>query len=189
MDESADITRLLRDAATDAGSAEKLYEAVYDHLRAVASGRLRAERADHTLRTTALVHETYLRLVDQRSVDWQSRGQFYAVASRAIRRILVDHARHRGRDKRGGGAEHLSLTDALNVATDAFDVDLVALDRALEALRREDPVKCDVVEMRYFGGLENREIAESLGVTTRTVERHWSYAKAWLFLALEGSDD
>ena len=185
MEGPSDITRLLRSAPADPHAAEALYRAVYDQLRGVASRQLRSERSGHTLQTTALVNEAYLKLVDQSQVDWQNRAQFFAIASRAIRRILVDHARHRRRDKRGGGAAHQSLTEALHVATPERDVDLIALDEVLNRLREVDEAKCEVVEMRYFGGLTNREIAEVLGVTTRTVERHWSYAKAWLFQQLE----
>ena len=182
-----DITRLLRAASGDSQSEEALYGAVYDQLRAVASRQLRAERDGHTLETTALVNEAYLKLVDQRNVDWQNRAHFFAIASRAIRRILVDYARRRRRDKRGGGDAHRSLTDALHVAAEESEIDVVALDDALTRLREEDPVKCEVVEMRYFGGLTNQEVASVLNVSPRTVDRHWSYARAWLFRHLEGT--
>lgn len=180
-----DITRLLRDAPADPSAAEALYHAVYDQLRGVASRQLRSERAGHTLQTTALVNEAYLKLIDQNRVDWQNRAQFFAIASRAIRRILVDHARHRLRDKRGGGVAHEPLTEALHISSPERTVDLLALDQALNQLRESDAAKCDVVEMRYFGGLTNREIADVLGVAERTIERHWSYARAWLFQRLE----
>ena len=188
MDRPDDITRLLQAASSDQRSAEELYRTVYDQLRGVASRQLQAERSGHTLGTTALVNEAYLKLVDQSRVDWKNRAQFFAIASRAIRRILVDHARHRQRDKRGGGAEHQSLTEALYISAEESEVDILDLDNALTRLREVEPTKCEVVEMRFFGGLSNQEIAEVLGVTTRTVERHWGYARAWLFRYLEGAE-
>lgn len=181
MKERPDITQLLKASSGDPQSAEALYEAVYDQLRVMAASRLQSERAGHTLQPTALAHEAYLKLIDQNRVDWQNRGQFFSIAGRALRRILVDYARHRNRDKRGGGAPHVPLEEALHIPGMEIDFDLVALDAALTRLKAEDPAKCSVVEMRFFAGLTNDEVAEVLGVTTRTVERHWQFARAWLY--------
>ena len=189
MAESTEITRLLQAAPGDEAAEEQLYALVYDQLRGVARNQLRAERADHTLQATALAHEVYLKLLGQSQIDWQNRAHFFAIAARATRRILVDHARGRLRAKRGGGAVHTSLHTGIDAAAPMPDTQLVALDDALSRLRAEDPDKCRVVEMRYFGGFGNQEIAAALGVTTRTVERHWRYAKAWLYRELNEKAD
>jgi RNA polymerase sigma factor (TIGR02999 family) len=167
-----------------------LYGLVYDELRGVARNQLRAERAGHTLQATALANEVYLKLVGQQEVDWKNRAHFFAIAARATRRILVDHARGRLRAKRGAGAPHTSLTAGRHVAGATPDTALVALDEALSRLKQSDPAKCQVVEMRYFGGFSNEEIARALEVSTKTVERHWKFAKAWLYRTLsEGPPD
>lgn len=184
MPDSPDITRLLQASPDDAAAQDRLYAIVYDELRGVARNQLRAERAGHTLQATALANEVYLKLMGQQAADWQNRAHFFAIASRATRRILVDHARGRLRAKRGGGAPHTSLTAGRHVAGAAPDTELVALDEALSRLRETDPAKCQVVEMRYFGGFKNEEIAQALDVSTKTVERHWKFAKAWLFRTL-----
>ncbi len=190
MTDPIDITHLLHSARDDRSASEALYSRIYDELKLVARNQLRLERPDHTLQPTALVNEAYLKLVDQTQVDWQNRNHFFAIASRAIRRILVDHARHRRRAKRGGGAEKLPLEYANLVATvGPSPIDLVALDDALTRLRAEDAEKCEVVEMRFFGGLNNSEIAEVLNMSSRTVERHWRYAKAWLFRIMTESNE
>lgn len=178
------ITQLLQSISDDPDAAEALFEHVYAELRAIARRHLRNERPDHTLQATALVSEAYLKLIDQTSVDWQNRNHFFAIASRAIRHILVDHARRRLRQKRGGGAEILPVEFAERIAAPGQSTNLVALDDALTLLREQDPMKCDVVEMRFFGGLKNQEIADALGVSSRTVDRHWRYAKAWLYREL-----
>lgn len=187
MDSPQEITRLLDAARQDEAAAEHLYELVYTELKGIAGKQLRLERKDHTLQATALANEVYLKLVGQTQVDWQNRGHFFAIASRAARRLLVDHARSRLRAKRGGGVHHTSLTNCGAESDPSFDTELVALDEALTRLKEEEPVKYQVVEMRYFGGFTNDEIGKALSISTRTVDRHWRYSKAWLFRALHGS--
>ncbi len=187
MQRPDDITLLLRASRDDADAADRLYALVYDELRGVAGRQLLAEREGHTLQPTALAHEVYLKLLGQDRVDWQNRAHFFAIAARATRRVLVDHARAKLRAKRGGGAPHTALATEPGVAAEDPATALVALDEALARLREEDPVKCQVVEMRYFGGFSGEEIAAALAVSTRTVERHWRYAKAWLFRELGGA--
>jgi RNA polymerase sigma factor (TIGR02999 family) len=184
MYSAGEITRLLAESRKDEAAAERLFEVVYAELRGIAGNQLRMERPDHTLQATALANEVYLKLVGQNQVDWENRGHFFAIAARAARRLLVDHARARLRAKRGGGAPHTGLTRAGAVRDPHFDTELVALDAALSRLKLTDPVKYQVVEMRHFGGFSNEEIGKALGVSTRTVDRHWRYARAWLYRAL-----
>jgi RNA polymerase sigma-70 factor (ECF subfamily) len=160
---------------------DDLMPLVYDELRQQAAGRLRREREGHTLQTTALIHEAYIKLIDQSDVRWQNRAHFFAIASQAMRRILIDHARTRQREKRGGANEDIPL-DAfvLDVAGPEKSMDLVALDEALTRLAGYDERQARIVELRYFGGLEIEETAEVLGVSPATVRRDWSFAKAWL---------
>jgi RNA polymerase sigma-70 factor, ECF subfamily len=167
--------------------AHELFPAMYGELRALAQSFLNDERPDHTLQATALVHEAYLRLIDQHSVTWQSREHFFSVAAQAMRRILVDHARTRNRQKRGGGNRPLLLSDVCPAAPER-DIDLVALDEAMGKLAADDPIDARIVEMRYFGGLTVQEIAQVLGVTEKTVQRHWNYAKARLHRALTANE-
>lgn len=188
MKSPQEITRLLAASRSDEGAAEQLYELVYSELRGIAGNQLKQERQDHTLQATALANEIYLKLIGQAQVDWQNRSHFFAIAARAARRLLVDHARARLRSKRGGGAPHTSLTKAGALNDPSFDTELVALDEALTRLKEKEPVKHQVVEMRYFGGFTNEEIGKVLNVSTRTVDRHWRYSKAWLFRALQGND-
>jgi RNA polymerase sigma factor (TIGR02999 family) len=162
---------------------EALLKLVYDDLRARADALMRHERGDHTLQATALVHEAWLRLVDRGSVGWEDKTHFFAVAARALRRVLVDHARTRRRDKRGGGAPRLPFNDEMLAAYEDA-VDLVAMDDALAKLHNEDEEAARIVELRFFGGLGHDEIATVLDVSTRTVERRWRFARAWLFRAL-----
>lgn len=157
---------------------------VYDELRRLARNYLRTERVDHTLQPTALVHEAYLRLVDDSSVSWQNRAHFYAVAARLMRRILVDHARSHNAAKRGGLQQKVVLEEA-RVVAHSNGPDLVALDGALENLARVYPRKSEVVELKFFGGLEAKQIAEVLQVSEKTVLRDWSFAKLWLSRELE----
>jgi RNA polymerase sigma factor (TIGR02999 family) len=188
MAEHIDITELLRSANNSPEMADELYSRVYDELRRIARNQLRNENPAHTLQPTALVNEAYLKLFDQTRVGWKNRNHFFALASRAIRRILVDHARSRLRQKRGGNAQKLPLEFAAHISIAEPDTDFVALDDALARLKVEDPTKFQVVEMRFFGGLNNQEIADVLDVSSRTVERHWRYSKAWLFRELGGDE-
>ena len=157
---------------------------LYEELRRLARSYLRHERGDHTLQATALVHEAYLRLVDDRSVQWQNRAHFYAIAARLMRRILVDHARAHNTAKRGGLNQKLVLDEELIVAQNGGP-DLVALDGALQNLARIYPRKSEVVELKFFGGLEAKDIAEVLQVSEKTVLRDWNFAKLWLYREIE----
>jgi RNA polymerase sigma factor (TIGR02999 family) len=169
---------------------DQLMPCVYDELRRLASRYLRRERADHTIQPTALVHEAYLRLVDQTEVRWQDRAHFFGMAATVMRHILVDHARRRHRAKRGGSVTWLSL-EPIREGFEARSLDLIAVDAALTQLEAVDPQQSRVVELRFFGGLTAEEIAEVLGLSSRTVERDWRTAKAWLRSRLrpEGQDD
>lgn len=185
---NATITRLLHDLKEGRREAfDELLPQVYDELRRAAHLRLRNERADHTLNTTALVHEVYLKLVDQRTVDWQNRAHFFAVASRAMRQILVSYARQRNADKRGGGATPVAFDEAFGVFSDDRSEELVALDEALGLLDRINPRYGRIVECRFFGGLTIEETAEALGVAPVTVTRDWRMARAWLKDALSNN--
>ena len=183
MARSADITGLLVAWSNGEQSvASPLMDAVYSELRRLARGYLRRERADHSLPPTALVHEAYLKLVDQRCVRWQSRTQFFAIAAHLMRRILVDHARARGAAKRGAGAK-VALDD-VDAETSPPNVDMLDLDAALEALALVDSRQSRLVELRFFGGLTVNETAVVLGVAPITVKRDWALARAWLFREL-----
>jgi RNA polymerase sigma factor (TIGR02999 family) len=178
------VTRLLKDwSGGDRGALEKLLPLVHQELHRLARRYMRRERTAHTLQTTAIVNEAYLRLVDQEGVDWRSRAHFFAVSAQVMRHILVDYARRKYSDKRGGAARRLTLDEVAPTSTQRA-AELVALDEALEALAELHPRRCKVVELRYFGGLNNREAAEVLGVAEVTVERDWRFAKAWLYREL-----
>lgn len=180
----ADVTGLLAEWRDDNRLVEEqLFPLVYHELRRLARSHLRRERPDHTLQPTALVNEAYLRLVDQTRVKWRDRAHFFGIASRMMRRILVDHARARKAAKRGGGARKVTLQDHAQPA-DATDVDLLALDEALTALTTLDPQGARVVELRYFGGLTIEETAEVMGTSPSTVKREWRAARTWLFREL-----
>jgi RNA polymerase sigma-70 factor (ECF subfamily) len=154
---------------------------IYDELRSLAGNYLRRERENHTLQPTALVHEAYLKLIDQKNVQWQNRAHFFGIAANIMRRILVDHARKHTAEKRGGAGENLPLEDELLIVSEGKSAELLALDEALENLAKIDPQKSKIVELRYFGGLSVEETAEVLGVSEITVKRHWRMAKAWLY--------
>lgn len=175
-----EITQLLDEARRgDQTAVDALFEAVYVELRRMAKDYLRDERSDHTLQATALVHEAYLRLIGGQEIIWQNRAQFFSIASQVMRHILVDHARRHSADKRGHGAGKLSLDDAVDLAA-ARDVDLVALDEALAALAMLDGEQSKIVELRFFGGLTIKEIAEVLEISEMTVSRKWKTARLWL---------
>lgn len=179
-----DVTRILHDwSGGDQNAPDRLMPFVYDELRRLARSFLARERGGHTLQPTALVHEAYVRLVDQRSVNWQNRAHFYGIAASMMRRVLIDHARAHATEKRGGTALHLSLDD-VQVPLEQRAADFVALDEALEKLAGFDERKCRIVEMRFFAGLNEDEIAEVLGVATRTVLRDWKKARLWLYREL-----
>jgi RNA polymerase sigma-70 factor (ECF subfamily) len=176
-----DVTQLLiRWSKGDSAALDTLVPLVYDELRRVAQGYLRHERAGHTLSSTALVHEAFLRLVKQKDVTWQNRAHFFGVASRMMRRILVDHARSHAYAKRGGGAMTLALEEAVAPAPER-GFDLVALDDALTSLAKLDERQSRMVELRFFGGLSIEETSEVLGVSAPTVKREWASARAWLY--------
>jgi RNA polymerase sigma factor (TIGR02999 family) len=176
-----DITEMLLAATSGSSDASnRLYPLIYDDLRRMARRQLSRERPDHTLRPTELVHETYLRLFDQTRCEWKDRSHFLGVACRAMRQILVEHARHRGRQKRGGGLRPVSLDRALEIGSEDFDTTLLALDLALDKLAKAHPEKAQIVEMHFFGGLTHQECADVLGVSARTVARYWEFAQAWL---------
>jgi len=176
-----EITEMLK--ACRGGNREamnKIVPFVYQELHRQAHRYLRRERLNHTLQTTALVHEAYLRLIEQRSVDWQNRAHFFGLAANMMRRILVNYAVSQNRLKRGGKDENLPLEEALCVAVEESDVDLLALDRALTELTGLDERQARIVELRYFGDLTIEETAEVLSISTATVKRDWNMAKAWL---------
>jgi RNA polymerase sigma-70 factor (ECF subfamily) len=171
---------LIRWSNGDRAALDKLTPLVYDELRRVASHYMRREDTGHTLQTTALVNETYLRLIDQKRMRWQNRAHFFGIAAQLMRRILVDHARKRHNLKRGGTVRKVSLDQAAFVG-DERDTDLVALDEALRSLETLDERKGKVVELRFFGGLNIEEAAEVLSVSPATIQREWAMAKAWLY--------
>ena len=163
----------------DAVAADHLLQLVYDELRAIAGHLMVAERRDHTLQPTALVHEAYLRLIEQTGVDWKNRAHFLAIAARAIRRVLIDHGRAQKAQKRGGLMQQVTLDE--NVAFNwSREIDMLALDEALERLTALSERQARVVELRFFGGLAEKEVAEVLGVSRTTVAEDWSVARAWL---------
>jgi RNA polymerase sigma factor (TIGR02999 family) len=181
-----DVTQILsRIEAGDASATDELLPLVYGELRRLAAQQLAKERPGQTLQATALVHEAYIRMVGSGQSDkWHGRGQFFAAAAESMRRILVDHARRKQSQKRGGGWQRVEL-DA--VSAPERDRDLLALDDALEKLAAQDPVKAKLVELRYFAGLTGDEAAEVLGISPTTADRHWAYARAWLKAEIRGS--
>jgi len=176
---------LLAWSQNDKRGLDQMLPVLYEELHRVASGYLSREATGHTLQPTALVHEAYLRLVDQRRVDWRNRAQFLGLAASMMRRILVNHARDRAARKRGGGAQQVSLS-LVESPSGRPDVELIALEDALHRLAALDERKSRVVELKFFGGLTTEEIAEVLQVSGATVEREWAFARAWLYDAIEG---
>jgi len=177
---SGKVTQLLLElSGGNRAVVDELIPFLYQELKRIAAAQLRQERPGHTLQVTALVHEAYLKLVDQRQVTWRNQAHFFGVAAQVMRRILLDYAKGRDRGKRGGGVRKVSLDEALTVSYDrAFE--LVRIDEALERLEAFDQRQAQVVEMRFFGGLSVEETAEALGVSEPTVKREWAMAKAWL---------
>ena len=185
---SPDVTGLLLAwSAGDAAAAEQLLPAIYDELHRQAARAMRREGDAHTLQATAVVHEAYLRLVDQRRVEWRSRAHFFGVAAQMMRRVLVDHARARLAGKRGGALQRVTLGDVGSAPADNTDLDVLALHEALERLAVLDPDQARLVELRYFGGLGIEDTAEALGVSPATMKREWAVARAWLRRELGGA--
>jgi RNA polymerase sigma-70 factor, ECF subfamily len=181
------ITQLLAEWSDGNQSAlDELYPLVYDELHRLARRYMSRERKGHTLQTTALINEAYVRLVDQRNVHWANRSHFFAISAQIMRRILIDHARRHAYAKRGGGAQQVSLEEAATVTPDQ-SLELLRLDEALKTLSDMDPRRGQVVELRFFGGLSNEEIAGVLKVSENTVTRDWNMARAWLYQQLTGS--
>lgn len=185
MPEAQEVTLLLSALTRgEQNAASKLVPVVYDELRRLAASYMRRERVDHTLQATALVNEAYLKLVEQRSVDWQSRAHFFGIAAQLMRRILIDHARGHSRQKRGGEQQMVSLDEALVFSEQQGD-ELLAINDSLDKLAKIDPRQAQVVELRFFGGLTVEEAAQVLGVSPKTVKRDWNVAKAWLYADLK----
>lgn len=181
MNRSNEVTVFLKAwSCGDREAANRLMMLVYDEMRKLAATYLRNQRSDHTLQPTALVHEAYLKLIDVSQVDWQDRAHFFAVAAQTMRHILVDHARAVAADKRGGGAQRIALDEAVSFANEK-DVDLLALDEALQKLAQQDEQQGRIIELRFFGGLTVEETAEVLGISPATVKREWATARAWLY--------
>lgn len=178
---------LLRWSDGDAGALDQLTPVIYDDLRRLARSLLSQERPDHTLSATALVHEAYLKLIDQRRVQWHNRAHFFGAAAHVMRRVLVDHARARASSKRGGSAVKIAMNDSLAIV-DALSEDLLDLDAAIDALAAVDGRKARVVEMKFFAGMTSQETAEALHVSDATVERDWTLARAWLIKTMTRSD-
>ncbi len=189
MENPHDVTQLLlKWSQGDQEALEELLPMVYRELHKIAHRYLNKERGEHTLQTTALVHEAYIKLIDQTRVKWQNRAHFFGIAAQAMRRILVDNARQRLAEKRGKGAEKISIEDNQIDISDEKASNLVELDFALKKLAELDPHKSRLVELRYFGGLSLEETAEVLGVSRPTVIRQWRLAKAWLYKEIAGED-
>lgn len=182
-----EITRLLLAWREGEKSAlDRLMPAVYEELKRLASAYMRRQRPGHSLQTVDLVNEAYMRLIDSSRVNWQDRNHFYAISSQIMRRLLVDSARKRNSQKRGGGRAQITLEDNLEIAADA-GTDLVALDEAMKLLAELNPRQSRIIELRYFGGLTEEETAEVLGVSSRTIRRDWTVARAWLYRELTGA--
>ncbi|MBX7170719.1 MAG: sigma-70 family RNA polymerase sigma factor [Pyrinomonadaceae bacterium] len=184
VDEKGELTKLLLKGDRD--SLDAIFPLVYDELRRLAASYLRRERSDHTLQPTALVNEAYLKLIDQREVDWQNRAQFFGIAAQMMRRILLKHAEKHNADKRGGNLQKIELDEAVGFF-EKQNLDILALDIALKNLAKLDERQANIVELRFFGGLKNEEVASVIGISLATVKREWTIAKAWLLRELSQS--
>jgi RNA polymerase sigma factor (TIGR02999 family) len=186
--DSETVTRLLLQWSDGNQQAlEEMLPLIYDELRRLAHNFLYRERPGHTLQTTALVHEAYVKLIDQRDARWQNRAHFFAIAAQAMRRILIDSARKHAADKRGGAGEKVSLAEVAGLSVEP-DINLLALDEALNALAEIDPAQSRIIELRYFGGLTIEETAEVMHLSPATIKREWAMARAWLHQSLSGSE-
>jgi RNA polymerase sigma factor (TIGR02999 family) len=188
QESSHEITQMLIEL-TDGNTevVDVILPHIYGELRRLASSYLRRERSDHTLQPTALVHEAYIKLIDQKRVKWQNRAHFFGIAAQVMRRILMDHARKHNAEKRGGEFEKLPLEEEILIVSHDKSAELIALDDALEALAQLDEQKAKIVELRYFGGLSIEETAEVMGVSVPTINRQWRMAKAWLYGQISAS--
>jgi len=187
---TGEVTRLLQDCSDGNRDAlDKLLPLVYNELRRLAHSYLSHERPDHTLQTTALVHEAYLKLIDQRSVNWQNRAQFFAISAQAMRRILLDNARRHTAAKRGSGGQKISLDEVATLSGDSANESLIALDLALQKLETIDAAQSKIVELRYFGGLTIEETAEVLKISPSSIQREWTVARAWLYKTITVAPD
>ena len=185
---TGEVTRLLQDCSQGNREAlDKLLPLVYNELRRLAHSYLSHERPDLTLQTTALVHEAYLKLIDQHSVNWENRAQFFAISAQAMRRILLDNARRHTAAKRGSGGQKISLDDVATLSVDSANESLIALDLALRKLETIDEAQSKIIELRYFGGLTIEETAQVLRISPSTVQREWTIARAWLYKAISGT--
>lgn len=185
MASSPEITSLLvRLSEGDRSAVSELAPVVYNELRHLAAHYMRRERPDHTLQATALVHEAYMRLVEQRQANWQNRAHFFGVAAQLMRRILVDHARSRAREKRRGEQQKISLDEVVVMSPDKLE-EVLVIDQVLGRLEKRDARQSQIVELKFFGGLSTEETAEALGTSPRTVEREWALARAWLYMQLQ----
>ncbi len=180
--QSKEVTVFLKAwSSGDREAADRLMMLVYKELRKLAASYLQRQRSNHTLQPTALVHEAYMKLIDTSEINWQDRAHFFAVAAQTMRNILVDHARAVAADKRGGGAHKIALDEAISFSNESQDIDLIALDEALQKLAQQDEQQSRIVELRFFGGLTVEETAEVLKISPATVKREWATARAWLF--------
>jgi RNA polymerase sigma factor (TIGR02999 family) len=187
---TGEVTRLLQDCSQGNREAlDKLLPLVYNELRRLAHSYLSHERPDLTLQTTALVHEAYLKLIDQHSVNWENRAQFFAISAQAMRRILLDNARRHTAAKRGSGGQKISLDEVATLSSDSANESLIALDLALQKLETIDEAQSKIVELRYFGGLTIEETATVLKISPSSVQREWTVARAWLYQAITGTPD
>jgi len=181
----SDVTQILeRVEKGDGKAAEELLPLVYEELRKLAAAKMAQEQPGHTLQATALVHEAWLRLIGDGGSRWQGRGHFFAAAAEGMRRILVENARRKQRLRHGGGQQRVEL-DGADLPIDADDDKCLQVDDALQALAKEDPIEAQVVKLRFFGGLKNEEVAEALGVSSKTVQRYWTHAKLWLYQRIQ----